>query len=208
MTKVDSPSPSTDTEVMTTREAADRLGVSLKSVQHWCEDGALESWKTAGGHRRVLRSSVEALLRARGSHADASAGSAGSRSVSAAAGMTIYVVEDDPLYQKLYRTRLSAWNPPPRLLTFSSGYEALVRIGQEVPDLLITDVMMPGMNGLEMLHALQRLPECAGIEVIVVSVLSGPELARMGGVPAGVTVMGKPPVFEEIERIAQTLGRQ
>lgn len=191
------------TAVVTTREAAELLGVSLKSVQHWCEDGVLQSWKTAGGHRRVLVASVDDLLRAR--RHEAAVTTAAPQPASGV--LTVYVVEDDPIYQKLFRIKLSAWQPAPRLLAFSSGYEALVRIGQEVPDLLITDVRMPGMNGIEMLRALQRMPECAGIQVIVVSALSADELDALGGVPAGVPVMGKPPAFAEIERIARGLGK-
>lgn len=203
MTKPDTGHPlSESTEVLTTREAAELLGVSLKSVQHWCEDGVLKSWKTAGGHRRVLVASVDDLLRSRRIEAAAVA-----VPHPASGALTVYVVEDDPIYQKLFRMKLSAWSPPPRLLTFSSGYEALVRIGQEVPDLLITDVRMPGMSGIEMLRALQRMPECAGIEVVVVSALTAEELEEMGGVPAGVTVMSKPPAFAEIERIAHSLGK-
>jgi excisionase family DNA binding protein len=203
MTKPEGAQPLSDSsDVLTTREAAEVLGVSLKSVQHWCESGVLRSWKTAGGHRRVLKTSVEALIRSRATEAAPThPGPVGS------AGLTVYVVEDDPIYQKLFRMKLASWSPSPRLLTFSSGYEALVRIGQEIPDLLITDVRMPGMSGIEMLRALQRMPECAGIEVIVVSMLSAEELEDMGGVPAGVTVMGKPPAFNEIERIARALGK-
>lgn len=202
MNKLDPASTLPSSGFLTTREAAGLLGVSLKSVQHWCEDGVLESWKTAGGHRRVLKSSVEALIQARAGHSGAVASMTPAR-----AGLTVYVVEDDPLYQKLYRTRLSAWKPQPRLLTFSSGYEALVRIGQEIPDLLITDVRMPGMSGIEMLRTLQRMPECAGIQAVVVSALSSAELADLGGVPPGVVVMDKPPSFAEIERIATALGK-
>ncbi len=47
----------------TTREAATLLGVSVGTVQLWVESGLLRAWKTAGGHRRVMRDSVERLLR-------------------------------------------------------------------------------------------------------------------------------------------------
>lgn len=47
----------------TTREAAQLLGVSVGTVQLWVERGVLEAWKTTGGHRRVLRDSVDKLLR-------------------------------------------------------------------------------------------------------------------------------------------------
>ncbi len=55
-----------DEEVCSTREAAERLGVSLRTVQLWTEAGLLRAWKTPGGHRRILTSSVDRLLQRRG----------------------------------------------------------------------------------------------------------------------------------------------
>ena len=46
-------------DVCSTREAADRLGVSLRTVQLWSEAGLLRAWKTPGGHRRILTASVD-----------------------------------------------------------------------------------------------------------------------------------------------------
>ena len=46
----------------TTREAATLLGVSVGTVQLWVENGLLQAWKTAGGHRRVMRNSINKLL--------------------------------------------------------------------------------------------------------------------------------------------------
>jgi len=51
-----------DTEYLSTRQAALRLGVSLGTVQNMVENGVLEAWKTAGGHRRIPVASVETLL--------------------------------------------------------------------------------------------------------------------------------------------------
>lgn len=50
-------------QVYSTREASEILGVSLRTVQLWVDGGILEAWKTAGGHRRISRASVEALLK-------------------------------------------------------------------------------------------------------------------------------------------------
>ena len=46
---------------ISTREAASRLGVALSTVQAWVESGILPAWKTAGGHRRIPTSSIEAV---------------------------------------------------------------------------------------------------------------------------------------------------
>ena len=47
---------------LTTRQAAILLNVSVRSVQLWVERGALQAWKTAGGHRRISVESVQQLL--------------------------------------------------------------------------------------------------------------------------------------------------
>lgn len=45
----------------TTAEAARHLGVSIRTVQLWVDGGALEAWKTVGGHRRISLESLERL---------------------------------------------------------------------------------------------------------------------------------------------------
>jgi excisionase family DNA binding protein len=53
----------TDDPVMTTSEVARLLGVATSTVQIWMESGAIESWKTPGGHRRTRLSLVQGLMR-------------------------------------------------------------------------------------------------------------------------------------------------
>jgi excisionase family DNA binding protein len=57
-------SPQND-PTLTTRDAARLLGISVSTAQKWIESGALASWKTPGGHRRMRRSAVIALLEER-----------------------------------------------------------------------------------------------------------------------------------------------
>jgi len=52
-------------ETCTTRQAAEALGVALRTAQLWTESGRLRAWKTEGGHRRILVESVRELLNAR-----------------------------------------------------------------------------------------------------------------------------------------------
>jgi len=48
--------------VLTTRDAARLLGVAVSTAQLWMETGAIDSWKTPGGHRRCKLSSVQRLV--------------------------------------------------------------------------------------------------------------------------------------------------
>lgn len=61
-------------QVYSTREASELLGVSLRTVQLWVDSGILQAWKTAGGHRRISSTSVDALLKGGATH-DHDAGS-------------------------------------------------------------------------------------------------------------------------------------
>ena len=57
--KIDTTQP-----LYSTREVARLLGVSLKTVQLWVDNGILDAWKTVGGHRRITFESVERLRNA------------------------------------------------------------------------------------------------------------------------------------------------
>lgn len=54
--------PSETDQILTTREVARLLGVAVSTAQQWIESGALPSWKTPGGHRRVRHSAVMHVL--------------------------------------------------------------------------------------------------------------------------------------------------
>ena len=56
---------SSSPEFYSTRKAAEKLGLSLGTVQKMVETGALSAWKTAGGHRRVIASSVTNYMNSR-----------------------------------------------------------------------------------------------------------------------------------------------
>ncbi len=177
-------------DTCTTREAASRLGVSLRTVQLWTESGVLDAWKTPGGHRRVLNAAVDRLIADRRPAA---------RSPAAGRQLQVLVVEDDPTLLALYRYSFSAFHLPIALRLAPNGYEGLIRIGEERPDILFTDLMMPGIDGFQMLRTLAHRPELADMQLVVVSGLDASEIADRGGLPANVTVLSKPIPFDRLE---------
>jgi len=181
-------------KVFTTKQAAELLGVSLRTVQLWVESGVLKAWKTAGGHRRIAGESVEALVREQRLALDSGTPERDCR---------ILVVEDEPDIMKLYRLTIESWDLPVEIHTAQNGLEGLLRIGQLRPDVLITDLMMPNMDGLEMIRLLRTDPEYQRMAIIVVTALGPTEVRARGGLPAGVKLFSKPIPFEEIERIVR-----
>lgn len=187
-----------ESDLCTTREAAQRLGVSLRTVQLWVESGVLRAWKTAGGHRRIQVTSVDEILKQR----RAALGGA-QAPADAAPPFTLVVVEDDPDLLKLYRLQVSSWKLPLRLVTATNGFEGLVRIGETQPQLLISDLNMPGMDGFRMIRSLRASADYKDMEIVAVTALGQAEIADRGGLPEDVKVMTKPVPFSELERLVR-----
>jgi CheY-like chemotaxis protein len=106
----------------------------------------------------------------------------GSRSVALyvmARGSTILVIDDNEGLVQLVERYLTG--QACRVLAASNGPEG-VELAQELaPDAIVLDVMMPGMDGWEVLQALRSHPRTAAIPVIVCSVFDDPELAHSLG---------------------------
>ncbi len=71
------------------------------------------------------------------------------------------------------------------VLALGGGEEALAAIRQDKPDLLVTDVMMPGLDGFGLLEAVRRDPGLRDLPVIFLSARAGEE-AKVEGLDAGV----------------------
>ena len=79
-----------------------------------------------------------------------------------------------------------------RTSTAASGEEALARIAADPPDLVLLDVMMPGMNGYDVCRAIRADPALAVLPVVLVTALD-PEQERVNGLNAGADdFLGKP----------------
>jgi excisionase family DNA binding protein len=185
----------------TTREAAILLGVSVGTVQLWVESGLLQAWKTAGGHRRVLRDSVDGLLRKKPAVPVQPAPPV--VTPSNARRMRVLVVEDDPSLLRLYSAQIARWPLATDVTLIDNAVNALLHMGRGGPDLLISDLHMPGMDGFSMLRALHRAPEMAYTKVVVVTGLDANDVKNRGGVPPGVEVLAKPIPFARLLSIAQ-----
>jgi len=191
----------------TTREAAELLGISLRTAQLWVESGLLEAWKTEGGHRRITRASIERLLANPPAPAAAGADKAPPAAVDRSA-FQILVVEDQEDLLKLYRLNLGRWAMAPNLVTASNGFEALIKIGNERPDLMIADLFMPDFDGFMMLNAIRSVPEYADMPIVVVTGLAPADIAERGELPKDIPVFPKPIPFAQLQRLAEDLARR
>ena len=203
--------PSTKRPLMaycTTRDAADMLGVSLRTAQLWVERGVIDAWKTTGGHRRISRASIEKLLADSPNLRDSAVPQSDTARPVMGGGLTILVAEDEPDLLRIYKLNLARWAMRPRVLTASNGFQALVLLGSEKPDLLVLDLHMPGIDGFHLLNTLRTMPETASVAIVVVSGMARHDIEARGGVPPNILILPKPIPFAELQRIATEVAQR
>ena len=173
-----------------TREAAERLNVAVSTIQLWTDNGKLSAWTTVGGHRRIDKSSVDQMLQQN---------KATSNKKVHEKRLSILIVEDNEKEQKLYEQYFEIWKFNADVCIVQNGYAGLINIGKISPDIIITDLMMPDMNGFEMIQAIKNNPALKNSFIIVVSALTEDEIKTYGGLPSDVHVLSKPISFDKLE---------
>jgi excisionase family DNA binding protein len=173
----------------TTIHVAKRLGVSLQTVQRWVDAGHLRAWKTPGGHRRIEATSAEALFK---SHEEGVGLAPANGTHGAAAVRSVVIVDDDPGARLLLETLVRQALPDAQIVSANNGFQGLIVIGRLAPDVVITDIQMPHMNGLELLRSLTVDEASRPRLLIAVTALRADELRRVGELPAGVQLFSKP----------------
>ena len=184
---------SSENAYVSTREAADLLGISLRTAQLWVESGVLLAWKTSGGHRRILRQSVDALLAERARQSGTSV-----KKSAANDALKVVVVEDDQDLLRLIELSLSDLPSPTEVRSAKDGFAGLVLIGQFLPDLVIADLNMPGMDGFRMIQSLIG-SEFAPTKIIASTALSPADIELKGGLPDSVEILQKPYSLDLLE---------
>lgn len=140
-------------EVLTTTEAAKVLGISVRTAQLLIEGGRIPSWKTPGGHRRVHRSAVEALLNP----------AQPSVLVASATVIVVTPVERQPVFQHLIES-LGYLSPQFHSNTWSAAIAAAVR----APAVLVVDLEGSGSEGVSLLSVLAGDARFRHAEFVVV----------------------------------------
>ncbi|UCE99530.1 MAG: response regulator [Planctomycetota bacterium] len=119
----------------------------------------------------------------------------------------ILVVDDEPDFVSSVQCRLE-WCGY-EVINAANGEEALEKVRNEKPDLVLLDTSMPVMNGHEVLDRLAKNPDLRDIPVIMVTALCEPQDITKASSYGIVDYVAKPFDFTELLRkIADTLGNK
>jgi two-component system cell cycle response regulator len=117
----------------------------------------------------------------------------------------VLIVDDEPLNIKLLEAKLAEDHY--EILRAQNGTEALDIIYKEFPDLILLDIMMPGIDGYEVTKKIKRDPQTSYIPVILVTALDGIE-DKLKGLEVGADeFLNKPVNTAELKTRVKSLLR-
>ena len=196
-------SPATEPDVpddFTTLEAARLLGMSVRSVQLMVDRGELEAWKTPGGHRRIARASIERWRSPRGparSAAEAPPIAPAARDTPASPPRVL-LIDDSIHFQKLVSLLVRQRFPGVDLQIADDGIAGLALYGRFQPQVLIVDILLPGIDGAMLITSLRSHPQFANSHLAVVTSLDEHQRAPYASALEHVPVIHKPQLAVEL----------
>lgn len=155
---------STETKsIFTTHEVSKLLQVNPRSVINWIEQDLLDSYRTPGGHRRIRRDDLLAFLRRHRIPIPPAL---------TADKLKVLIVEDEDSIVQVLKTLFERQNLY-KITSASDGITALIDIGTQRPDLLILDILIPGVDGLEVCR---RIKENRENRTAIIAISGRPEI--------------------------------
>lgn len=154
----------------TTFNVATMLGVSAPTVVNWIKAGLIKAHKTPGGHRRIVADELVAFAKKHNYPLPpelAEEPEAPSRRV--------LIVDDDPDFAEVLRDWLAARGEY-EIEVADSGFTAGLTMGRFRPNVVVMDIMMPGMDGFESLRRLREDPQMRATPVVACTAFHDPQV--------------------------------
>ncbi len=197
--------------------------VSRTTVYRWIINGHLKAYSLPSGHFRVRPEELDEFRQAFGIPMEAGGEqapettsptpAASDTSPEAAADkMRVLIADDHEDMVLVLRKVVERYLPDAEIFTAVNGVDTCVSVGTVKPDLLLLDIMMPGMDGFAVLQELLRRSELSQSKVIVVSAYEPfdrvEEIARLN--PQVVYAFRKPisvePLGDKLKEIANVIA--
>jgi excisionase family DNA binding protein len=169
--------PASEPDWLTLGQAAKFLGVAQSTIRKWSDLGRVPAFYTPGGHRRYRRADLDAFLQRSGPGKPAR-------------GPLVLVVDDDAGVREVVRINLEMEGYTVR--EASNAEEGLSAVEDDAPDLILLDVMMPEVDGWEMLRRVQERHGIGSIPVVMFSGQLEGTAARDAARRGAQAFVGKP----------------
>lgn len=187
-------------------KVAKRCNVSRTTVYRWIVNGHLKAYSLPSGHFRVTPEDLD-LFRKNFGIPDVDHISAQRERLKDK--LHVLIADDHPDMVLLLRKVVERYLPEAVIHEAVNGVDTCIVVGTIKPQLMLLDIMMPGMDGFAVLQELLRRPELADSRVIVVSAYEPfdrvEELSRLN--PQVVSCVRKPVSVESLGRTLTDMTR-
>lgn len=181
-------------DLLTLGEAARELSVAQSTLRKWADNGDIPIFRTPGGHRRFRRNDLDAFQRGEGEQ-EAPHGRAG--------GVPeVLIVDDDQAMRAMVAEAFAQGSWTSRVA--ASAAEAIKMMNERLPDLMLLDVVMPGMNGFELLQKVRERLDPGQLPILIYSGQTRQE-AMQHATSAGAQGFAAKP-FDPYTLVAQANG--
>jgi len=170
--------PTSDPDWLTLGQAAKYLGVAQSTIRKWSDQGRVPAFYTPGGHRRYRRPDLDNFLNRSGPGG------------STQQGPLVLLVDDDERVREYVRVNLEMEGYAVR--EAGSAEEGLGVLEEVSPDLILLDVMMPEVDGWEMLRRVQERHGVGAIPVVMFSGKVNEQSAQEATARGAQGFVGKP----------------
>lgn len=142
-------------------QAAQVCRVTTRTINNWIRAGKLKAYATPGGHFRIWPNDLKKFLGAhnmdinfdfRGEHP-----------------RKLLIVDDDESYAEMIQEVLRDKLQNCEITITQDEYEALIMLGELKPDLVILDLMMPGIDGFKVLDLIANRKTSYNLKVLILS---------------------------------------
>jgi len=191
--------------------------MAVRSVQLMVDRGLLQAWRTPGGHRRIDSRSVQRWLAERNSPLAGTSIAAGALDspadlLAARAGsaalrpLKLLLIEDSSHFQTLVSLVVRQHLPQAELHVADDGIAGLALAGKLEPDVLLVDIVLPGIDGATLITSLRSHPQFSRIRLVVVTGLDPQALAPYAFALSDVPVVRKVRLVEELPPLLRQLA--
>jgi excisionase family DNA binding protein len=154
---------------LTTHEISLYLNVDLTTVINWCEQGKLQAYKTPGGHRRVQPENLLLFLEQYRMPVPQQF-SERMRKV-----LRVLIVDDEEDVRNVVSRALRKSLPNAQLIEARDGFEAGKLLSDSLPDLVILDLKLPGVDGFRVCANIREDKRFEETKILAVTGQNTPE---------------------------------
>lgn len=147
-------------EVLTTFEAAHLCHVSYNTIKNWVKRGLLDAYRTAGGHMRIKAVDLEAFCREHGMVME---------EMTDPYRRKVLIVDDEEGIRMALKETLEQYPGGLDVFVASDGFEAGSMLETTKPDLVVLDLIMPGMDGFKVCERIRKSDDLKNTKIIILS---------------------------------------